>query len=136
MPHKRRSGFNAPIWWVKPTEWNRQGARFRGEQRIFSTPKGDLGGLSVDLVTIVEFIVVGGIAGFLASKVMTGHGMGLIWDIVVGIVGAFVGGWLAAALFHIAVSNVLVLLVVAFIGALILLFVFRMIVGSRGRVRA
>jgi uncharacterized membrane protein YeaQ/YmgE (transglycosylase-associated protein family) len=90
----------------------------------------------VDLATIVEFIIVGGIAGFLASKVMTGHGMGLIWDIVVGIIGAFVGGWLAAALFHIAVTNVLVLLVVAFIGALILLFVFRTIVGSRGRARA
>jgi len=90
----------------------------------------------VDLVTIVEFIIVGGIAGFLASKVMTGHGMGLIWDIVVGIIGAFVGGWLAGVLFHIAVSNVLVLLVVAFVGALLLLFVFRTIVGSRGRARA
>jgi uncharacterized membrane protein YeaQ/YmgE (transglycosylase-associated protein family) len=90
----------------------------------------------VDLGTIVEFIIVGGIAGFLASKVMTGHGMGLIWDIVVGIIGAFVGGWLAGVLFHIAVSNVLVLLVVAFVGALILLFVFRTIVGSRGRASA
>jgi uncharacterized membrane protein YeaQ/YmgE (transglycosylase-associated protein family) len=90
----------------------------------------------VDLGTIVEFIIVGGIAGFLASKVMTGHGMGLIWDIVVGIIGAFVGGWLAGVLFHIAVGNVLVLLVVAFIGALILLFVFRTVVGSRGRMHA
>ena len=86
----------------------------------------------MDLVNIVEFIIVGGIAGFLASKVMTGHGMGLLWDIVVGIIGAFVGGWLAGVLFHIAVSNVLVLLIVAFVGALILLFIFRAVAGRRG----
>jgi uncharacterized membrane protein YeaQ/YmgE (transglycosylase-associated protein family) len=40
---------------------------------------------------IVVFIIVGAIAGFVASKVLTGKGMGLIWDIVVGILGAFVG---------------------------------------------
>ena len=90
----------------------------------------------MDLVNIVEFIIVGGIAGFLASKVMTGHGMGLLWDIVVGIIGAFVGGWLAGVLFNIAVSNVLVLLIVAFIGAVILIAIFRALAGSRGRMRA
>jgi uncharacterized membrane protein YeaQ/YmgE (transglycosylase-associated protein family) len=89
----------------------------------------------VDLVNIVEFIIVGGIAGFLASKVMTGHGMGLLWDIVVGIIGAFVGGWLAGVLFHIAVGNLLVLLIVAFIGSVILLAIFRA-VTSRGRMHA
>jgi uncharacterized membrane protein YeaQ/YmgE (transglycosylase-associated protein family) len=90
--------------------------------------------LNVDLVNIVEFIIVGGIAGFLASKVLSGHGMGLIWDIVVGILGAFVGGWLAG-LMGIAVTNILVQVIVAFVGALILLFLFRMIT-SRGRARA
>ena len=82
----------------------------------------------------VVFIIVGAIAGFLAGKVMTGHGLGLIWDIVVGILGAFLGGWLAG-LVGISVSSTLVLAIVAFVGACILLFLFRMIF-RRGAVRA
>jgi uncharacterized membrane protein YeaQ/YmgE (transglycosylase-associated protein family) len=82
---------------------------------------------------LIVFIIVGGIAGFLAGKVMTGSGLGLIWDIVVGILGAFLGGWLAG-LFGIAVTNLVVEIVVAFIGACILLFLFRLIF-RRGMVR-
>jgi uncharacterized membrane protein YeaQ/YmgE (transglycosylase-associated protein family) len=77
-------------------------------------------------VNFIIWIIVGGIAGFLASKVLTGKGMGLIWDIVVGILGAFVGGWLAG-LAGIAVTNLLVEIVVAFVGALVLLFIFRLL---------
>jgi uncharacterized membrane protein YeaQ/YmgE (transglycosylase-associated protein family) len=71
----------------------------------------------------IVWILVGGIAGFLASKVLTGKGMGLIWDVVVGILGGFLGGWLAG-LAGIAVSNLLIEIVVAFVGAAILLVVF------------
>jgi uncharacterized membrane protein YeaQ/YmgE (transglycosylase-associated protein family) len=83
---------------------------------------------------LVVFLLVGLIAGFLASKVMTGRGMGLIWDIVVGVLGAFLGGWLAGVL-GIAVGGLLVEIVVAFVGALILLFIFRALIG-RGMIRA
>ena len=72
----------------------------------------------------IVWIIVGGIAGFLASKVLTGKGMGLIWDIVVGILGGFLGGWLAG-LVGIAASNLVMEVVVAFVGAAILLVVFR-----------
>jgi uncharacterized membrane protein YeaQ/YmgE (transglycosylase-associated protein family) len=72
----------------------------------------------------IVWIIVGGIAGFLASKVLTGKGMGLIWDILVGIVGGFLGGWLAG-LAGIAVTNIVMDIVVAFVGAAILLVVFR-----------
>lgn len=72
----------------------------------------------------IVWIIVGAIAGFLASKVLTGKGMGLLWDIVVGILGGFLGGWLAG-LAGIAVSNLLMDIVVAFVGAAILLVVFR-----------
>jgi uncharacterized membrane protein YeaQ/YmgE (transglycosylase-associated protein family) len=72
----------------------------------------------------IVWIIVGGVAGFLASKVLTGQGMGLIWDIVVGIVGGLLGGWLAG-LAGIAVTNLLLEVVVAFVGAAILLVVFR-----------
>jgi uncharacterized membrane protein YeaQ/YmgE (transglycosylase-associated protein family) len=88
----------------------------------------------LSITNIFIWIVVGAIAGFLASKVLSGHGMGLIWDIVVGIVGAFVGGWLAG-LVGISVTNVFMLVVVAFVGAVILLVIFRAVTG-RGRLRA
>jgi len=92
------------------------------------------GGVSVGLGAIVVWLIVGLIAGFLAGKVVTGHGMGLIWDVVVGILGAFVGGWLAS-LMGFAVSNILVQIIVAFIGAVILLILFRAVAG-RSRMRA
>jgi uncharacterized membrane protein YeaQ/YmgE (transglycosylase-associated protein family) len=72
----------------------------------------------------IVWIIVGGIAGFLASKVLTGRGMGLIWDIVVGILGGFLGGWLAG-LAGIAATNIVLEIVVAFVGAAILLVAFR-----------
>jgi uncharacterized membrane protein YeaQ/YmgE (transglycosylase-associated protein family) len=82
---------------------------------------------------LIVLLLVGLIAGFLAGKVMTGRGLGLIWDIVVGILGAFLGGWLAGIV-GIAVGGLLAEVVVAFIGAVILLFVFRALVG-RGMLR-
>jgi uncharacterized membrane protein YeaQ/YmgE (transglycosylase-associated protein family) len=88
----------------------------------------------VGLGAIVVWIIVGLIAGFLASKVVSGHGMGLLWDIVVGILGAFVGGWLAS-LMGFAVTNILIQIVVAFIGAVILLIIFRAVAG-RSRMHA
>ena len=72
----------------------------------------------------IVWIIVGAIAGFLASKVLTGKGMGLLWDIVVGILGAFLGGWLAGVV-GISVGNIVMEVVVAFVGAVILLVVFR-----------
>lgn len=76
---------------------------------------------------ILVWIVVGAIAGFVASKVLSGRGMGLLWDIVVGILGAFLGGWLAS-LAGLAVSPGTFTvggLLSAFVGAVILLIVFR-----------
>src|SRR6266571_3560370 len=84
-------------------------------------------------MNLIVFIIVGAIAGFLAGKVMTGHGLGLIWDIVVGILGAFLGGWLAG-LVGIAITSNVALIIVAFIGAMILLGIFRLLT-SRGMVR-
>jgi uncharacterized membrane protein YeaQ/YmgE (transglycosylase-associated protein family) len=76
---------------------------------------------------ILVWIIVGGIAGFVASKVLSGKGMGLLWDIVVGILGAFLGGWLAG-LAGIPVSTgtfTVSGIVAAFVGAVILLVAFR-----------
>jgi len=84
-------------------------------------------------MNLIVFIIVGAIAGFLAGKVMTGHGLGLIWDMVVGILGAFLGGWLAR-LVGIAVTSTVASIIVAFVGAMILLGIFRLLT-SRGMVR-
>lgn len=86
---------------------------------------------------IVIWIIVGAIAGFAASKVVSGKGMGLLWDIVVGIVGAFIGGWLAG-LVGLGVSPGTFTvggLLSAFVGAVILLVIFRALT-QRGVIRA
>lgn len=84
---------------------------------------------------ILTWLIVGLIAGFLASLVMGGVGYGIIGDIIIGIVGAFVGGWLFSVL-HIAspLAGLPGQILVAFIGAVVLLFVLRLISGSRRRV--
>ena len=76
---------------------------------------------------IVIWIIVGAIAGFVASKVLTGKGMGLLFDIIVGILGAFLGGWLAGLVgIHVDTGTFSVSgLLAAFVGAVILLVIFR-----------
>jgi uncharacterized membrane protein YeaQ/YmgE (transglycosylase-associated protein family) len=79
-------------------------------------------------VGILTWIIVGLIAGVLASLVMGGTGYGLIGDIIIGIAGAFVGGWLFAKLGASSPFGGLAgVIFVAFIGAVVLLFVLRVI---------
>jgi uncharacterized membrane protein YeaQ/YmgE (transglycosylase-associated protein family) len=84
---------------------------------------------------ILSWIVVGLIAGFLAGQVMRGGGYGLIGDIIVGVVGGLLGGFLATSVFHIAGADVnginLPSILVAFVGALVLLIVLRLLSGGR-----
>jgi len=83
----------------------------------------------MDLLT---WLIVGLIAGVLASLVMGGTGYGLIGDIIIGIVGAFVGGWLFRQLGVTSpFSGLARTIFVAFIGAVVLLFVLRLL--RRGR---
>ena len=79
----------------------------------------------MDLLT---WIVVGLIAGVLASLVMGGTGYGLVGDIIIGIVGAFVGGWLFRQLgVNTPFAGLAGTIFVAFIGAVVLLFVLRLL---------
>ena len=83
---------------------------------------------------ILAWLVVGLIAGWLASLVMRGGGYGLIGDSVVGIVGALIGGFLAANLLNMpnAVNGInITSIFVAFVGAVILLAILRMVSGRR-----
>jgi uncharacterized membrane protein YeaQ/YmgE (transglycosylase-associated protein family) len=77
------------------------------------------------LETFLLWVVVGAIAGFLASAIV-GGGYGLIGDIIIGVVGAFIGGWLFRALgWHAPFSGMAGTVFIAFIGALVLLLVLR-----------
>ena len=80
---------------------------------------------------IIAWLVVGLIAGFLASVVMRGGGYGIIGDIIVGIIGAFIGGLLANLLFPSATFGLVGSIVVAFIGAVIFIAILRAV--GRGR---
>ena len=86
-------------------------------------------------MSFLMWIVVGLIAGVLASMVMGGTGYGIIGDIIIGIVGAFVGGWLMSALgASTPFGGLPGTIFVAFIGAVVLLFVLRLL--RRGPARA
>lgn len=86
----------------------------------------------MDLLT---WLIVGLVAGVLASLVMGGTGYGLIGDIIIGIAGAFVGGWLLRTLgAGVPIGGLAGVIVVAFIGAVVLLFILRLIRGATRRV--
>ena len=79
---------------------------------------------------ILAWIIVGIIAGWAAGLVMKGRGFGLLGNIVVGVIGALIGGWLAGAIFNISdpISGINVTtIVVAFLGAIVVLAVARLL---------
>ena len=81
------------------------------------------------LENIVVYLVVGLIAGFLASRIVMGKGRGWFWDIVIGILGAIIGAWLAGVL-HVSINvgpSIVNQIIIAFIGAVILLLVWRVV---------
>ncbi len=83
---------------------------------------------------LLAWIVVGLVAGFLASQVMKGRGSGLLGDLVLGVVGALLGGFLASVLLKMpdAVNGINVTsILVAFVGAVILIALLRAISGRR-----
>jgi uncharacterized membrane protein YeaQ/YmgE (transglycosylase-associated protein family) len=75
---------------------------------------------------LLWWIIVGLIAGFLAGKVMKGGGFGVLMDIVIGIIGALLGGWLFG-LVGISAGGLIGSIIVAFVGACILLWLVRLI---------
>lgn len=82
---------------------------------------------------IIAWLVLGLIAGFIASKIVDHHGQGILLDIVIGMVGAMVGGFLFHLIggYGITGFNAWSLLV-AVIGAVIFLFGWNAITGTRG----
>lgn len=90
------------------------------------------GGLTLNPGSWLAWIIVGLIAGAIASRVVAGRGFGCIADIVVGVAGALIGGFLLSALF--GASGTVGFwgsLIVAFIGAAALLAVLKLVSGGR-----
>ena len=96
----------------------------------------DFGGLATNDFLIL--LVVGLIAGLLASRFVGGTGRGVLVDIIIGVIGAFLGHWLFG-LFNINLGpGVLPMIIVAFVGAVLLLLIWAGLSGGisrTGRVR-
>jgi uncharacterized membrane protein YeaQ/YmgE (transglycosylase-associated protein family) len=78
------------------------------------------------LTNLIWWIIVGLIAGWAAGKIMRGGGYGPLMDIVLGIVGAVVGGWLMGAI-GIYAGGLIGTIVVAIIGAIFLIWLSRLL---------
>ena len=84
-------------------------------------------------MSILAWIILGGLAGFIASKIVDNAGQGLLLDIVLGIVGAAVGGYVFSLLGAAPVTGFnLYSMVVAIVGAVIVLAIYHAVISRRG----
>jgi uncharacterized membrane protein YeaQ/YmgE (transglycosylase-associated protein family) len=80
----------------------------------------------MDTQSLIVFLIIGVVAGFLAGKIMKGGGFGLVGDLVLGVIGAFVGGWVFGLLGILPVG-ILGTLISATVGAVLLLYLIRLV---------
>ena len=96
--------------------------------------------VTLDIDQILIWALVGLVAGFLASHLALGHGLGLFWDIIVGVVGGLFGGIVLAGILHFSIAvaghPIISAMIMAFIGAAILLLIVRVFAGRGARRRA
>jgi len=77
--------------------------------------------------TLLIWVIVGAIAGWLAGLVVRGFGFGLVGNIIIGIIGAFLGGWLFGVAGIAIGTGIINTIFTAFIGAVVLLLIVRVI---------
>ena len=83
-------------------------------------------------MSILGWIIFGVIAGFIASKIVNKQGQGFIVDLVLGVIGAVVGGWLFERFGYQGVGGFNIYsMIVAVIGAIIVLFIYHAVTGRR-----
>lgn len=83
-------------------------------------------------MSIIGWIILGLLAGWIAGLIMHGGGYGIIGDIIVGLVGAVLGGWIGSVLFGLDVTGLnFTSLVLSVVGAIILIAIYRAFAGSR-----
>ena len=81
----------------------------------------------MDAESIVIWLIIGALAGWLAGRVVRGGGYGLIGDITVGIIGAVIAGWLLPRIGIIIGGGFIAAVINAFIGAVIQLIILRLL---------
>ncbi len=83
-------------------------------------------------MSIIAWIILGLVAGFIANRIVDRQGGGLIFDTVLGIIGALVGGWLFAFFgSHEVMGFDLYSLIVAIVGAVVVLLIYHALTGAR-----
>ena len=83
---------------------------------------------------IILWLILGGIAGWLAGLIVRGSGLGIIGDIIVGIIGGFIGGFIVSLFGGTGVTGFNIWsLIVAVIGAVVLLLIVRLVTGGARR---
>ena len=83
---------------------------------------------------LIAWVIIGVIAGWLTGKLMKGSGFGFLMDMVVGLVGALVGGFLTThmGLGGVGQHGLVMSIIIATLGAVVLTFLLRLITGNRG----
>jgi uncharacterized membrane protein YeaQ/YmgE (transglycosylase-associated protein family) len=82
--------------------------------------------------SLLIIFLVGLVAGWLAGQIIQGTGFGFIGDLVIGVVGAFIGGWLLPQLGIRLGSGIISAIIDATLGALLLLLIMRLVGGGNG----
>jgi uncharacterized membrane protein YeaQ/YmgE (transglycosylase-associated protein family) len=85
-----------------------------------------------DLMRILWWILIGLVAGWATGKIMRGGGYGFWLDILLGVAGALVGGFIARAVGLAATGGILYTLLIAIVGSILVVLIFRLLAG-RGR---
>ena len=80
----------------------------------------------MNITSLIIFLAVGAIAGWLAGLIIQGRGLGLIGDIIVGVIGAVLGGYIFG-FFGITTGGLLGTIVMATIGAVVLLYLISLV---------
>ena len=104
-----------------------------------SAPEPASAGTTVDVMSIIGYIVLGLIMGALAKAILPGRqGGGWISTLIVGVVGAILGGVIGNALFHVGLTGFFSIRtwILALVGSLIVLVVWGLITKNRGAARA
>ena len=77
--------------------------------------------------SLIIFLLIGAVAGWLAGVIVRGYGLGLVGNIVVGVIGSLVGGWLFSHFHLVHGGGLLGDVIGATVGAVILLFLIRLV---------
>jgi uncharacterized membrane protein YeaQ/YmgE (transglycosylase-associated protein family) len=83
--------------------------------------------------SLLVWIIIGLVAGYLTGKIMRGAGFGPIVDIIVGVIGAIIGGLIMVSLGYAGTGGFLYTVVIAVLGAVILTLILRLLSGRRFR---